>query len=49
MVSRLIGRYLDCGYDCCPYAAEVCGQKAEVDEGAQTLSTDFFNDLECSR
>ena len=32
-------------------AAEVCNQKAEVDEGAgegaEDLPTDFFNDLEC--
>jgi hypothetical protein len=27
--------------------AEVCNQKAEIDEGVETLFTDFFNDLEC--
>jgi hypothetical protein len=38
--------------DCCRPKAEVCNQKAEVDEGAgegaEDLPTDFFNDLECS-
>lgn len=37
--------------DCCRPKAEVCNQKAEVDEGAsegaETLLTDFFNDLQC--
>jgi hypothetical protein len=37
--------------DHCHCTAEVCNQKAEVDEcageGAETLPTDFFNDLQC--
>lgn len=37
--------------DCCREKAEVCNQKAEVDEGAgegaEPLPTDFFNDLQC--
>ncbi len=33
--------------DCCRPKAEVCNQKAEVDEGAGILPTDFFNDLQC--
>jgi hypothetical protein len=30
-----------------PSESEVCNQKAEVDEGAGILPTDFFNDLQC--
>jgi hypothetical protein len=37
--------------DLCPGKAEVCNQKAEVEEGAgegaENLSTDFYKDLEC--
>jgi len=44
MASRLIGRYPDCGYDCCPAAAEVFVQIRPIraiwgaEKGAEDLA-----------